>query len=484
MARLPESEQSSAVLIGTSTYHSADLTALPAVRNNVEALASILTDPTTGWCRPERCTVVHDPADERSAYRTLVMSSAMCQDTFLVYFAGHGFLDQRNRLHLGLVETSLDELAVSAMRFEVVRDALAESPAKNRVLILDCCFSGRALSPMMTGAEDSVFGQVAIEGTYVLTATPGNEPALAPAGSQFTAFSGELIDLLRWGCPDNVALLTPPILYRRLLHRTTSLGLPRPVQRGTGTVDGLALSRNTAFGSRARIQNDDWTDAQEDELARVVASIARRILRQTNELVNVIDELETNETDPELLDPLFRVDHLTCKLRRDAEGYLLLAGEQPTKRQDRVIDLADVIRVAAGETTHYARVQARSVDPAAVYTSVAVDLAHLLSDLIENAAGSSPSDTIIEVTGNRANDGRYWISITDLGQGLTPSGLVEANQTLSNPPLLDHSVFDSFGLAVVSHLAARHRISVELDDSPHGGTVAKVGLPGPIIVRP
>ena len=46
--RLPDPQRSYAVLIGTSTYRSAELADLPAVRNNVEGLAEVLTDPTTG----------------------------------------------------------------------------------------------------------------------------------------------------------------------------------------------------------------------------------------------------------------------------------------------------------------------------------------------------------------------------------------------------------------------------------------------------
>jgi hypothetical protein len=152
----------------------------------------------------------------------------------------------RNELYLSLTDTNPDELRVTALPFDLIRDVLRDSPATNRVLILDCCFSGRAI-PDLGGHDEGIIGQVGIEGTYVLTATPATAMALAPTGATYTAFTGELLTLLRTGIPDGPELLTFATIYRRLLHALTTRGLPRPGQRGTGTVDQLALTRNPAY---------------------------------------------------------------------------------------------------------------------------------------------------------------------------------------------------------------------------------------------
>jgi hypothetical protein len=233
------------VLIGTSTYRSGELADLPAVRNNLDGLAQVLTDPALGGLPVERCIVLPDPIDVRTVYRTLRQYATLAEDTLLVYFAGHGRTDLRNELYLGLADTDPDEVRVSALPFEVIRDVFGDSPAANRVLILDCCFSGRAI-PDMSGPDEAVLGQVGIEGTYTLTATPATAVALAPAGATYTAFTGELLTLLRTGVPDGPELLTFATIYRQLLHTLTARGLPHPRQRGTGTVDQLALTRNLA----------------------------------------------------------------------------------------------------------------------------------------------------------------------------------------------------------------------------------------------
>ncbi|MEU9489177.1 caspase family protein [Streptomyces decoyicus] len=243
--RLPIPHQSYVVLIGTSTYRSSQLTDLPAVRNNLRDLAAVLIDSKLGGIPEERCVIMSDPADARTVYRTLRQYARAAEDTLLVYFAGHGQTGSRNELYLGLVDTDLDELKVSALAFDLIRDVLSDSPAVNRIVILDCCFSGRAIQDM-SGQEDRILGQVAVEGTYVLASTPVNAVALAPIGASHTAFTGELLHLLRAGVSGGPEFLTYGEIYRRLLQVTAMRDLPSPRQRGTGTVDLLALVRNAA----------------------------------------------------------------------------------------------------------------------------------------------------------------------------------------------------------------------------------------------
>lgn len=247
--RLPVPQYSYAVLLGSSTYESTTLPDLAAVRNNVLALAGLLTDPDRGGLLIDHCTVLLDPTDLRSVFRTMREYASQASDTFFVYYAGHGRTDNRNELYLTLSDTDPDELRVSALAFDFVRDIFADCRAKNRILVLDCCFSGRAIADM-SGADDDVPpATVSIEGSYTLTSTPPNAFALAPPGEPYTAFTGELIDLIRNGAPEESELLTFPVIYRHLLEKMRERRLPNPQQRGTGTVDQLALVRNVAHAS-------------------------------------------------------------------------------------------------------------------------------------------------------------------------------------------------------------------------------------------
>jgi hypothetical protein len=229
----------------------------------------MLTDQTLGWLPPERCIVLPDPTDVRLMYRTLRRYAGLAEDTLLIYFAGHGRTGPHNELDLSMTDTDPDELRVSALPFDIIRDVFGDSPATNRVLILDCCFSGRAIQDM-SGPEGAILGQVDIEGTYTLTSAPANAVALAPVGADYTAFTGELITLLRTGVPNGPELLTFATVYRQLLHTMTLLGMPLPKQRGTGTVDQLALARNAARQSHQALSQ--WAGASSQAHTDAAAS--------------------------------------------------------------------------------------------------------------------------------------------------------------------------------------------------------------------
>ncbi|WP_157984558.1 caspase, EACC1-associated type [Lentzea terrae] len=239
---LPDRGRSYAVLIGTSHYRSPELPRLPAVRQNLDDLQAVLTDPALGWLDPAHCVVAANTRDVRTVYRALRDSAMAAEDTLFVYFAGHGRVGARNELFLSLADTDPDALQVSALAYDLVRDALNHSPAANRVVVLDCCFSGRVVDDM----AGDVIGQLEVEGTYVLAATPPNAVALAPRGATHTAFTGMLLELLGNGLPDAPPLLTLGRIHQELVRTAIKRSLPQPRQRGTGTSQNLALARNAA----------------------------------------------------------------------------------------------------------------------------------------------------------------------------------------------------------------------------------------------
>ena len=259
MAVLPDPGRSRAVLIGASTYR--HLEDLPAVQNNLSGFRDVLVDPMLGGLPADNCTVLAEPAGPVDVYRALRQQAAAAEDTLLVYFAGHGRTGSRNELWLCLPGTDPDELPYSAWPYDELRRVVADSRATKKVVILDCCFSGRAIADQ-AGDEETILGQVGIEGTYTLTATPANAVALAPPGERYTAFTSALLGLLNKGIPDGPELLTFAQIYPHLQYTLTSRQLPRPRQQGSDTIAHLALTRNLAYtrqgGTRPTTRADDW----------------------------------------------------------------------------------------------------------------------------------------------------------------------------------------------------------------------------------
>jgi hypothetical protein len=268
MTVLPDPDRSRAVLIGASTYtHLEDLS---AVHNNLTGFRDVLVDPALGGLPADNCTVIAEPARPVDVYRTLRQQAEAAEDTLLVYFAGHGRTGSRNELFLCLPDTDPDELPYSAWPYDELRRVMADSRATKKVVILDCCFSGRALADQ-AGDEERILGQVGIEGTYILTATAANAVALAPPGEQYTAFTGTLLNVLTKGISGGPELLTFGQIFPLLNYTLTSRQLPRPRQQHSDTISHLALTHNPAYIDR---------HATSQELDRTLAEQRTRALNE------------------------------------------------------------------------------------------------------------------------------------------------------------------------------------------------------------
>ncbi len=240
-------------MIGTSSYSSDALPNLPAVSRNLEALRAILIDPCLGGLPPDHVAVIHNSPDDAEISEEILRRAELAEDTLLVYVAGHGLPGLRTgKLYLALYNTNPDQAPFRTLRYDELRDVVMDRgriAAANRVVILDCCFSGRAIPTMSAGA---ITGLTEIEGVYVLTATAPNHVALSPPDAEFTAFTGALLELLRNGVPGGPALLTLTTLYEGVLQKMRARGHPRPEQINKDTVAQLAISRNAAFAATTR----------------------------------------------------------------------------------------------------------------------------------------------------------------------------------------------------------------------------------------
>jgi len=246
VALAPDPRRSYAVLIGTSTFESAGLADLPAVAGNLTGLAGVLTDPALGALPPGRCTVIADPASAYTADRALRECAARAEDTLLIYWAGHGGPGPAGELFLSVADTGTGEPpAGGSLAISRVRDALLHSPAAHRILILDCCLSGRGAA--VSAVTETLAGQAAVEGAYVLVSASPSPFHFSPPGTMYTALTGTLIGIMRNGMPDGPEFLTFAAIYGQLLYVLASRGLSLPRQFGTAAAGQLALTRNPAY---------------------------------------------------------------------------------------------------------------------------------------------------------------------------------------------------------------------------------------------
>ncbi|GAA2487421.1 caspase family protein [Streptomyces longisporus] len=242
MSALPNPALSRAVLGGVSHY--SKLESLPAVANNLKDLAAVLMSPLSWELPAEYCTVVAEPGTSHDLLDPISRAADEAQDTLLVYFAGHGLLDGRGELFLGL-PGSVQGRSHTGVPYQALREILMDSRAQRHVIILDCCMSGRALG-MMSG-QDVLADQAEIDGSYLLAASPENGVALAPPGETYTAFTGGLLHLIREGIPGPARELDLDMIYEHLKRELAAQSKPIPQRRARNTAGRIVLAINPAF---------------------------------------------------------------------------------------------------------------------------------------------------------------------------------------------------------------------------------------------
>jgi caspase domain-containing protein/tetratricopeptide repeat protein len=247
--RLPDPQRSRVVLIGTSEYRDENLPDLLQVGIGVKDLATILCDPVDGIVSPPHCEVIADEENLPLIGRKLRAAAREAEDLLLVYFSGHGLVGgKRHDLYLGLHDSEWADPEFNSLEYDKLRSAVLDSPAATKVIILDCCFSGRAITEAQAGPAE-LLGQIEVDGSYVLTAAHRDQVALIVPGEAHTAFTGRLLRLLREGVEGGPELLTIEDLYRELRVRMKSEGLSVPQKRGTDTAELLALAHNRMFAA-------------------------------------------------------------------------------------------------------------------------------------------------------------------------------------------------------------------------------------------
>ncbi|WP_160330468.1 nitrate- and nitrite sensing domain-containing protein [Sphaerimonospora mesophila] len=211
-------------------------------------------------------------------------------------------------------------------------------------------------------------------------------------------------------------------------------------------------------------------------VSQVFLNLARRSQGLLHRQLTLLDTMQRRTDDPDALRELFRLDHLTTRMRRHAESLIILSGSAPGRAWRKPVPVIDVVRAAISEVEDYTRISMMPMPDASLTGASVADIVHLIAELMENAAVFSPPQTKVQVRGEVVANGLV-LEIEDRGLGLEPEKYDEINRRLADPPEFDPADSDRLGLFVVSQLAGRYGINVVLRGSPYGGTTAIVLIP-------
>src|SRR5204862_6652448 len=119
-------------------------------------------------------------------------------------------------------------------------------------------------------------------------------------------------------------------------------------------------------------------------MSEVFRNLARRSQSLLHRQLTLLDAMERRARDPQELEDLFRIDHLTTRMRRHAESLIILSGHAPARGWRNPAPLVDVLRAAVAEAEDYPRIRATSATGASLPGPALADLTHMITDLAEN----------------------------------------------------------------------------------------------------
>ncbi|MFJ5269923.1 nitrate- and nitrite sensing domain-containing protein [Streptomyces sp. NPDC088358] len=239
---------------------------------------------------------------------------------------------------------------------------------------------------------------------------------------------------------------------------------------------GQALNTLQRAAVEAAVKQSELRDG----VSEVFVNLARRSQVLLHKQLTLLDTMERRTEDTDELADLFRLDHLTTRMRRHAEGLVILSGAAPSRQWRKPVQLMDIVRAAVAEVEDYERIEVRRLPRVAVTGPGVADITHLVAELLENATVFSPPHTAVQVIGERVANG-FTLEIHDRGLGMAAEALLDANLRLAETPEFELSDTDRLGLFVVSRLAQRQNVRVSLQPSPYGGTTAIVFLPDALL---
>jgi parallel beta-helix repeat protein len=198
-----------ALLISNSQYNDARLARLHAPAGDAGTLAAVLENPQIGGF-DEVTALLDRPYDEIQHAIVTFFADKKTDDLVLLYFSGHGLVDETRKLYLATVSTNVGLPRARSIAASFIADEMSLSRSKRQILVLDCCHGGafsrgvKAALNQSVGTENIFSG----DGTGRIVMTASDATQYAFEGEQVqgqgvrSVFTKYLVEGLESGAAD------------------------------------------------------------------------------------------------------------------------------------------------------------------------------------------------------------------------------------------------------------------------------------------
>lgn len=280
-------ESQYAVLIGSSEFpNEPKLPSLRCPENDVDGMRECLTSPPCGLFDAAAVSVFKNaPHYQVQLAIDQVLRTAAKNDLVLIYYSGHGEMDEAGRLHLTTADTVLETLASTSIPVHVLKSYIEVARSNRIVLILDCCFAGAAgkmFNLRGNPVEEELKQVSAGQGIYVLTASTAVQAAQERKDDRYGLMTKHVIDALTEPDADldQDGFISMDELYAYVHRHVRREGVQTPEKFGFGIQGDLLIART------GRMPRDERRKRIRTFLYELAANnqITENLLNQTLEI--------------------------------------------------------------------------------------------------------------------------------------------------------------------------------------------------------
>ena len=260
-----------ALVIATYRYEDTGLRQLTAPAHDAGALAETLADPAIAGF--EVTTLVNEPHHRVGQAIGDFYRARRHDDLALLYFTGHGLKDDEGRLYLAMTDTKRDNLLFTGVSAEQVDQAMESCASRQKVLVLDCCYSGAFPAGRLAKADTAVDALERFQGRgrTVLTASDATQYSFegdrVHGQAVRSVFTHHLVEGLRDGSADLDGDITLDELYS-YVHDRVVAEMPRQRPKKQDNVEGrTVIARNVNWALPGYLRNAIGSPIAADRLA-------------------------------------------------------------------------------------------------------------------------------------------------------------------------------------------------------------------------
>lgn len=256
-------QASRAILIGASEFERDHrLSSLKAVMANLRDLENRLVNPAVVGIED---VIRLDNRPYPDLIDRVRSACATPMDCLILYYVGHGLVGYDGTLLLATANTTFEGKDDNAVPYRSLRRLILNAKARVTLVILDCCFGGRALTKEavpqarpLTRDELEKFaqGEGRIQGSFLIASSSQDEESFTRPGARNSGFTGHLLEILDKGLPIASEVLTIEEVFDAVTDRCEKDGLPRPVKVFAEDAYRVGIFKNANNSDiwRARLQ--------------------------------------------------------------------------------------------------------------------------------------------------------------------------------------------------------------------------------------